>query len=124
MSGRFTTDQRAELRAAFEQSRREAVVELERLSRVRVERSTRPPKSPVLRAAEKAQRAQDAVTIARQVVTERPANGDRCVFCGDKATAGFCHAHSDLRTQSNGPAPTSHQAAGTRPSMKGSVGNE
>lgn len=117
--GRFTPEQRAELRAAVDQSRREGLVELERLRQVRVQReSTRPKKSPVIRAAEMAQRAQDAVVIAREVVAERPVDGLRCCLCGAPAVCGFCVAHNDLRTQSNGPAPTSHEAAGTRPSTQ------
>jgi hypothetical protein len=86
----FTPEQRAELRASIDRSKREARAE------PRKRKATRPPKSPVVRAAEHAQRASEAKDLARDIVgVPRPPLG-HCQFCGAPAKHDVCHAHADL----------------------------
>lgn len=86
LAGPFNADQRRELREAIDQSKREAIAE----SRSRV-------KSPVVRAAEKAHRAQDAKPLMEAIVVAEPLRDPfHCSFCGGPAKDGVCHAHSNL----------------------------
>lgn len=86
----FTLDQLAELNESMNKSIREAHAE----SRKR--KATRPPKSPVVRAAEHAQRASEAKDLARDIVgVPRPPLG-HCQFCGAPAKHDVCRAHADL----------------------------
>jgi hypothetical protein len=54
-------------------------------------------KSRVVRAAEKARRAQEAPEIVRDIIGA-PAVRDRCVYCGGPAPKkdGVCRGHRDL----------------------------
>jgi hypothetical protein len=88
---KFTPEQRAELRAAVDQSRREALAESARLQREAIRLSQ------VARAARKAQRAQEASTLAPQLLsanTVKPSG--RCRYCGTPAGGDVCAAHIDL----------------------------
>ena len=87
----FTADQKAELREAFVTSRRDALAESRRLASI-----PQPAKSPVVRAAQHAERAQSAKTIVRAIVGEPRKVVDHCVFCGAPAKNGVCRGHSDL----------------------------
>lgn len=87
----WTVDQRAELRAAFEQSRREALAESRRLAAVK----------PAAIAVTPAQVLRAVMTPAAPPPPppSRPIpDVSHCVFCGAKTRnwADVCHAHSDL----------------------------
>jgi hypothetical protein len=117
-TGRFTKEQRDELRAAIDQSKCEALAESRRLA------GRRPVKSPVVRAAEKAQRAQEAPALARTLLSpSEPHRSGRCVYCGARCPGRACVAHSDLNEPlahvSNDPAPTPLAEAGTGSQTKG-----
>jgi hypothetical protein len=86
----FTAAQKRELRASIAQSIREA------RAQSRERKASQPPKSPVQRAAEHAERASQAKQIAKDIVGPPRPPDDHCQVCGAPAKGDLCLAHSDL----------------------------
>lgn len=96
--GRFTDQQREELRAAVALSRLEAEQESRRLSQLHAQAAPGPVQpSQVLRAARKARRAQNAKAAVAEMF-DAPAERPWCGFCGlpSPNRDGVCVGHRDL----------------------------
>lgn len=72
----------------------------DRRTRTLVEQAKSVPrerKSPVVRAAEKAHRAQDALEIVKTIVPPTPGPLDHCAYCGRPSKGSdVCIGHRDL----------------------------